>query len=157
MGSPISTVVAELTMQKIEHQLLSQTHCTVHIWKRYVDDCIAILPNNQVTLFSNYINSIDGNIQFTCEEEVNQQLPYLDLLLHRQQNGSIKFSVFRKETHTGKYLSYNSYHHESHKRSVITSLVSRAFKLCSSDMLEEELDYIRNGLLRNGYPNYMIS
>ena len=41
MGSPIFTVVAELTMQRIERQLLSQTQCTVHTCKSYVDDCLA--------------------------------------------------------------------------------------------------------------------
>ena len=53
-------------------------------------------------------------------------------------------------------MHYNSYSHESHRRSVVSSLVSRAFKLCSDDYLNDELDKIQDDLILNGYPKYVI-
>ena len=44
MGSPISVVLAEIAMQKIEQQILSNPPCDILLWKRYVDDCLVIIP-----------------------------------------------------------------------------------------------------------------
>lgn len=44
MGSPVSVVLAELTMQKLEERILSNSPSKPILWKRYLDDIIAILP-----------------------------------------------------------------------------------------------------------------
>ena len=45
---------------------------------------------------------------------------------------------------------------EVHKRSTIKSLVSRAFKICSSETLNDELKYVKEQLKNNGYPLVII-
>ena len=70
-------------MQYLEEQLLLHSPCEAHLWKRYVDDCLAIIPTDQIPAFSTYVNTIHTNIQFTHETEVEEKLPYLDLILHR--------------------------------------------------------------------------
>ena len=57
-------------------------------------------------------------IQFTMEES-DRQLPFLDILLSQEENGSISTSVHRKATHTDQYLCFLSHHPASHKRAVV--------------------------------------
>ena len=58
MGSPISVVLAELVIQKIEEKIMNNPPCPHLVWKRYIDDVITILPRDNVPTFLNYINSM---------------------------------------------------------------------------------------------------
>ena len=46
--------------------------------------------------------------------------------------GKLETDVYRKPTHTDKYLSYDSHHPVSHKRSVGKTLLQRAESLPSN-------------------------
>ena len=52
---------------------------------------------------------------------------------------------------------FDSSSHASHKRSTVRSLVNRAFKICSEEYLEDELQAIKKQLRANGYPVKLIS
>lgn len=123
MGSPISVVIAELVMQNIEAKIFQNDAFDILLWRRYVDDCFVIVRNDQIDPLLSFINSINDNIKFTCELEQNSKLPFLDLLIMRNNDGSLNFTVYRKPTNSGKYLDFCSYSHHSHKMSVIRSLV----------------------------------
>ena len=75
----------------------------------------------------------------------------------KNENGKLKFTVYRKPSNTGKYLDYNSYNSKNQKISVINSLVTRAFKICSTAYLEDELDTIKRELIQNNYPKKEIN
>ena len=100
MGSPVSVVVANLVMEDIEQKALSTFHTPPRFWKQYVDDTYTILPGDLVNFFHSHLNSIDNNIQFTVEKESDGQLPFLDILLTREEDGSVSTSVYCKSTHT---------------------------------------------------------
>lgn len=106
-----------------------------------------IIPEDRKSHLFSFINSINRNIQFTEEVEENQQLAFLDMKLMKKENGRIDFTVYRKPSNTGKYLDYKSYNSKNQKISVINSLVTRAFKICSPEYLEEELEIIRKDLM----------
>ena len=115
MGSPVSVTIANLVMEDIEQRALLTFRTLLRFWKRYVDDtCTAIQPCI-IEEFHQHLNSIEPSIQFTYEIEQNNQLPFLDILLNRQDDGSILTFVFRKSTHTDRYLHFNSHHPQSHK------------------------------------------
>ena len=100
MGSPVSVTIANLVMEDIEQRALSTFRTPLRFWKRYVDDtCTAIQPC-LIEEFHQHLNSIEPSIQFTYEIEQNNQLPFLDILLNRQDDGSILTSVFRKSPHS---------------------------------------------------------
>ena len=89
--------------------------------------------------------------------EENNSLPFLDILLLRQEDGSIKTSVFRKPTHTDKYLDFNSHHPLSRKSSVVRTLYHRSHTLASTTALQSKEDkHIHNVLKGNGYPRRFI-
>ena len=48
------------------------------------------------------------SLQFTSEVEVNNQIPYLDVMVIRK-NGKILITVYRKPTFTGQHVKWNSY------------------------------------------------
>ena len=72
MGSPISVVIAEVTMQEIESKILSTAPCKPLFWKRYVDDCFTAIPTDNIDLFMEYISSINDCIKFTIEKKRTQ-------------------------------------------------------------------------------------
>ena len=152
MGSPVSVVLAELTMQKLEKTMFEEAPYQPILWKRYLDDIFAILPTNQVDAHLSYLNSLNPYINFTIEREADSKLPFLDLLIHRNSSSRFSFSIYRKDTHTENYLKFNSNNPVCHKRAVAKSLLDRANRLCSQNELPYELQHIKNTLRSNGYP-----
>ena len=49
-------------------------------------------------------------------------MSFLDILINRKEDGSFMFGVYRKLSHTGKYLDYESINPHAHKLSVIERL-----------------------------------
>ena len=105
------------------------------LWKRYLDDVLAIIPKNKIDHHLNFINSLNPSIQFTVDIEQNSRLPFLDLLIIRAPSGNLSFSIYRKPTHTNNYLKFNSNNPMGHKKAVAKSLFDRAKNLCSEENL----------------------
>lgn len=54
--------------------------------------------------FTDHINSVDECIKFTSEAESESgQIAFLDSLVTRQPNGTLRLSVYRKPTHTNQF------------------------------------------------------
>ena len=107
MGSPLSPVIANLFMEKFEADALSSSEYQPVCWLRYVDDTFVIWPHGKEALeyFHEHLNNIHDNIKFTKEIEEDGSLPFLDVLVRKRQDGSLGHSVFRKKTHTDRYLN----------------------------------------------------
>ena len=72
--------------------------------------------------------------------------------MSRGVQGNLETSVYRKPTHTDKYLAFDSHHPICHKKSVAKTLLRRADCLLSSlDSKAEERIYVSNVLKANGY------
>ena len=67
-------------------------------------------------LLLNHLNSLKASIQFTIENEQDNSIAFLDTMIHREPDGSLTSTVYRKPTHTDQYLSFDSHHPESVKR-----------------------------------------
>ena len=154
MGSPISVVIAEFTMQVIEETILNN-HPEITLWRRYVDDVFAIIPRSESNNILNSINTVNQSIQFTIEEEQHSTLPFLDILINRETDGKFIFSIYRKPSHTDQYLHYDSYHPTIYKNSVAKALFDRT-KLCSDECKPWEIETIKKSLTMNNYPKNFI-
>ena len=133
MGSPVSVVIAEIVMQNIEKSIIPMIQDNMLFWYRYVDDVIACLKKDAIDNTLIMINNINNSIQFTVEREENSSINFLDLKISRNTAGKLSFSIYRKPTHTDKYLDFNSCHPIQHKNSVIRSLIHRAVNLCDPE------------------------
>ena len=156
MGSPSSPIMANLFMGKLEQAAISSFHTRPRIWFRYVDDIFAILKKHVVHEFLDHLNAQHASIQFTLEEENNKTLPFMDIRVERLGNGNLQTSVYRKPTHTGRYLNFDWNHPPSVKRSVVKSLISRTEYVSRNDGKEEEAHKITVDLLANNYPRNFI-
>ena len=89
-----------------------------------------------MTEHTEHLNSVDstGSIRFTYKEETEGQIPFLDTLLIRKEEGNIKLLVYRKKNHTDQYLNYMSHHPLHQKLGVIRTLLNR----CENVVTEEE-------------------
>ena len=89
---------------------------------RYVDDSFCVIKKDEIPTFHNTLNSMDPHISFTIEQENNGQIPFLDTLISRK-NGTISINIYRKPTHTERYLDFNSHHDKKHKVSTAATLL----------------------------------
>ena len=67
------------------------------------------------------------------EEETNGVIPFLDLLVNRQPDKTVKIQVYRKPTHTDQYLLFQSHHPIHHKSGVVRTLMDRKDTLVSTE------------------------
>ena len=85
-------------------------------------------------------------------QKEDKTIPFLDVLLVIHDDGSLGHKVYRKPTHTNRYLHYNSFHYPSIKNSVCKTLISRAKTICEVDNIEGEFEHLKSVLKMNGYP-----
>ena len=126
-------------------------------WFRYVDDIFSIWPDARGGFddFLRRLNSLVPSIKFKIEWEVDNKLPFLDILVHNV-DGSLKFSVYRKPTHSGSYLHFFSYHPLRVKKSVVSSMFLRAYRVCDNEFIDSEISYIFDSFGKLGYPRYFL-
>ena len=118
MGSPVSPVVANIYMEMFEELALRTAPHAPRIWKRYVDDTFCVIEREHVDLFLEHVNSLCPTIQFTMKLEKEWTIPFLDILLTRGTEGKVNISMYRKPTHTDRYLQYSSHHPVHMKRAL---------------------------------------
>ena len=59
------------------------------------------------------------------EIEENNSIAFLDVLVIKNNNETLSTSVYRKPTHTDRYLNYCSNHHPRIKNGIIKCLKDR--------------------------------
>ncbi|KAK5649862.1 hypothetical protein RI129_000891 [Pyrocoelia pectoralis] len=161
MGSNLSPILAEIFMNDLEkNYIINNKFFIDHIlfWGRYVDDiiCLHTADDTSLTLFFNHLNQIHRNIKFTVEKEINNQLPFLDILLTRN-NFHINYSIYRKPTTTDALIPIDSIHPFSHKLAGLNALLRRMVVIPMSPVnFQKELNIIRHIALNNGYNNNLV-
>ncbi|XP_055858997.1 uncharacterized protein LOC129921274 [Episyrphus balteatus] len=85
------------------------------------------------------------------EKEKDNSIAFLDVKVIRKINGTLGHTVYRKITHTNRYLHATSHHHPANLRSVVSTLVQRAHRICDEEHLTAELNLVDNVLQANGY------
>ena len=162
MGSPVSAVLAELVMQEVEEKALETSPVRLKWWRRYVDDSNTCIKRDGVEVFHSHLNSINANIQFTVEMSIitmeKKSIAFLDTSSTVNEDRMVEVGVYRKATHTSKYLDFHSHSPAQNKRAVVkTALLDRA-KCISSTTARRRSEERRviNDLKANGYPENFI-
>ena len=159
MGSPLGSVLANIFMCDFEEKWLTNAKISPSFWNRYVDDTFTMFHNqDSANEFLHYLNGCHSNIKFTIEFEQNNAIPFLDILITRNQNSTFMTSIYRKKTFTGLYTKWDSFTPRKYKINLIRSLTYRYNRLCSSgSLLQSALHDLRKLLLQNGYPQGIIN
>lgn len=157
MGSPVSAVVANLYMEFFEELALESAPSKPRLWKRYVDDTCCILRTSDVDGLLDHLNNIRPTIKFTMELEGAGSLPFLDTKVTRVANGKLDITVFRKKTHTDRYLHFESHHPTHVKRGTVRCLYDRARNITQhNEKLKEEESHLMKTFIGNGYPRSFV-
>ena len=125
MGSPVSPVITNIYMEYFESLAIPSSPRLIMGWFRYVDNVHSVTRKDQVNQLQEHLNSIDPHIKFTIELPGTDGLPFLDTLSKSTPN-SIESTVYRKPTHTDRYLFYNSNHLISAKLSVVHTVIPQS-------------------------------
>ena len=159
MGSPISPIVANLYMDSFEVEAMRSAPHPPYLWKRFVDDTFTIIESSKRNELLEHINSIDSHIQFTAEDQRSDGvMPFLDILITPNRDGSLSTSVCRKPTHTYLYLQWDSHHTLTSKDSVIGTLQHRAQTICSNpQLLHKEEQHLKSALKKCKYPTWALN
>ena len=158
MGSPLGPLLANVFVGSLEERLFNQPNAPL-LYKRYVDDVFAIFyRKDQCYDFLQRLNMLHTSIQFTCEEEINNKIAFLDVQIEKDLDSrSFVTSVFRKGTFTGQYVKWESFCSKRRKVNLISTLTHRAVLLCSPNKLDAELNNIKKILGDNGYPSSLVN
>ena len=106
--------------------------------------------------YLNYLNSKHPSIKFTIESEVNNVIPFLDILIFSQE-GNFRTSVYRKNTSIGLFMNFRSFTPMCYKLGLIRTLIDRAYKICIDRLtFNFEFGRIKEYLCKNLYPPQLI-
>ena len=104
------------------------------------------------------LNTFHKSIKFTYELEINKKISFLDVLLIRK-NDTLETTIYRKSTNNGVYLHWDSFAPKNWKHSTLRSILTRAYKICSTkELLDEELKRIEREFIEiDGYPKWIVN
>ena len=128
MGSPLGPTLGNLFFVNYESKWLKE--CSVQFapkyYPRYVDNIFLLFnAKDHVKKFLRYGNSRHPNIKFTCEEENDNKISFLDISITRTEN-KFTTSIFRKKTYSGVYLNFHSHLPTDYKKGLIDTLLHRS-------------------------------
>jgi hypothetical protein len=91
MGAPISSILAEICIQHMEHTqiypILIEQQIIAYI--RYVDDILIIVYDHNKTNIDhtlNEFNKLQQTINFTIEKEQQESINFLNIGIHRKDS-----------------------------------------------------------------------
>ena len=65
-------------------------------------------------------------------------------------------TVYRKPTHTDRYLNFRSNHHPRTKTGIVKCLAHRAKSVCHPSYMKSKLQHLQKVFTSNSYPSHMV-
>ncbi len=122
------------------------------IFSRYMDDIIRDIKKSNVEEKLVEINSLHSNLKFTCEREVDGDIPFLDMKINNN-HGQLTSTWYNKPTDTGLIMNYHALAPKKYKWSVVSGFVYRIHRACSTwENFHRSLERAKRVLEKNQYP-----
>ncbi|XP_050506720.1 uncharacterized protein LOC126884691 [Diabrotica virgifera virgifera] len=93
----------------------------------------------------------------SVEEESNSSVPFLDTLVVRTDSNLICLDWYRKNTNSGRFIPYNSYHPEKQKINVVLAMKNRITNICHPKFVDKNVKILYDTLLSNQYPKKLLN
>ena len=161
MGSSISSILAILSMDKLEPIALS-SYLMINPYKRYVDDMYLQTTNEETAdHFNKIINNVHPNLKFEIEKPQTtpngQSLSLLDFKVTVSPDGNSSFEFYKKPAKKPLFVHYQSAMPTKSKRNFIRNERKRIEDRCSSNTSTKQHLGAFDDILRfNGYPENSI-
>ncbi|CAJ0941160.1 unnamed protein product [Ranitomeya imitator] len=162
MGANVALAYANIYMDNYENayvynNTLFRTYS--QCWLRFIDDifCLWTGPHDTLLRFTEYLNSIRPELQFTLNSNP-MQIPFLDTLVIREPNGFLATDIFSKPTDSNSLLHYQSCHPISTKHSLPRSQFKRVARIVSKpSLLPERLEEMSHKFMARNYPKSLLN
>ena len=157
MGTPLGPLLANVFMCSIEDKL-DQDGKLPSYYRRYVDDTFTIMSDiASAGALLDTLNNCHPPAKFTMEVERNSLLPFIGVeLLNLAPR--IKTKVYVKPTNTGLLLHYQSHVDNRYKRSLITAMLHRAYRISSDwSYSSQECDRLETVFFKLKYPKHLFN
>ena len=156
IGKSISGPIAGIYLHWFERTYIFNDTCEFkpHFWKRMREDILIVWKqgDSEFHRFYWYLMGIEPRIKFTVEREKDGILPFMDIHIRREKDKLVT-KVYRKDTHTNRYLNRRSNHSKSFLLGIVKGQTHRAHYFCDlKEDLLEELSFLRDVFVMNGYP-----
>ena len=133
----------------------------------YMDDCWGTISSRQylrpglrsnsnqvdpAEAFNQCLNEVHHRVKFTREEEVDNKIAFLDVLIHRNDDGTLTTQIYRKPTNTNVILKPQSCHDPAIHEATFKGEICRATRLCSTkEQINNEIEFLLNVYEDNGH------
>ncbi|UYV70098.1 hypothetical protein LAZ67_7001785 [Cordylochernes scorpioides] len=152
MGSPLSSILSEITMSTIDQWICNRQPSNIFFWRRYVDDIFCVCKTDSENIIFTDLHTYNPNITFTLEREHELVIPFLDVLVIRTPN-TYHTTVYYKKNHPPRYTHYRSHCPTSHKINIVKALTRRLLTHCSLPIFKTiEKNRIISHLTISGFP-----
>lgn len=158
MGSPISPVIAEFVMQYVETSVLAklqQIDISPIFYYRYVDDIITCFDTKHINTVLSTFNNFNKFLSFTAEREKENSIPFLDVLIIRDQNQLIT-NWYHKKSWSGRYMDFSSNLPKIYKKNTVLILAEKIIKLSDPKFHQNNFNILKSVLIKNNYPENFI-
>ena len=82
---------------------------------------------------------------------------FVDTLLAKKDDGTIKVLVYRKKTHTDQYLNFRSHHPLHQKLGIVRTLLNRCDTIVTEEQdKKKEQKHIHSAMKTCGYPDWAL-
>lgn len=173
MGSPCSVSVSDIYLGLLEEEFLNNV-CPSFLkpcfYRRYIDDILVLfefkppflskrsIVDSFVSEFHHFLR--DTKLRFTVEFELalNNSISFLDCNITRLSE-SVEVTVYRKPTHSNRYISKYSFIPNQFLSSTLKTLQLRAMRYCTNyTLLQAEFDFLYDIFVnKHGYSSRLIS
>ena len=156
MGSPLGPLMANSFLCYIEEKLESTSQLP-SFYKRYVDDTLVIGEDlNKLTALLNTLNEAHESLSFTMEVAQNGRIPFLGMMITKVGK-KLQTEVYRKPTDKGLYTHYQSHIDVKYKRTLVRTMLHRAYMLSSSWIqFQDECERLRGIFSKLCYPTNLF-
>ena len=163
IGLSLMVVLAESFLQTLEKNALNiarslPNQCGPITHRRYVDDTHDRFYDKPMSQqFLAILNQQEPRVQYTAEyENEEKELNYLDVTTKNTCTGSYIFKVFRKDAITEVQVKPTSCHDRTTLDGIFKGFLSRAKGICSPAFLQDEINFLINVFVENGYKRFEL-
>ena len=153
MGSNLGPIISNIIMTEFEKVIVSSllTDKILAFYKRYVDDTLALIKQEDIPIVLKKFNSFHPNLKFTIDTFDDGVVHFLDLRI----DTNLDIDIYHKDTSTGQYVHFDSFVPWNYRISWARSLHFRYNKLCSTaSALKSQIDKLKSFMSWNGYPKH---
>lgn len=162
MGSPISPISVEILLDALLDEVIckaeTELNIKITVCKKYVDDIFLVLPEDKIDAVLKIFNGAERRIQFTLENERNEELPFLDMVVIRDTTSNTFLTRwYKKPIASGRLLNYHSLHPFGQRVATAIGLIDRVNRLSDARFNNENKTTVFEILVSNDYPKKLIS